>query len=199
MKTRLIVALGLFACGGSAVAQPPHKWYAGIDVGEALLDRRSEHSEQIRNADETAFSYSLMAGYRFSRYFALEAGYTDLGEFSASPDPSVDATATSRGFMLNTKVIWPVARHLELEFLAGGFWRYTDLSVSGSVNGASSDHGFASRLGFGASVPINDHFAFEFAWVNYIEFFDFDIQLEPDFEVFSEDVSAYSLGVRWTF
>jgi OOP family OmpA-OmpF porin len=186
MKRSLTVLLLAF-CSASAFAQQPGKWYAGLDIGQTTLDRSGTPAVSV---DDTAVSYAVLAGYRFSRFFALEAGYMDFGEFGIQ-----DSRSSSQGFMLNTRVIWPVARHFELDALLGGTWLSRDMSLGGSSFDAS---GFVPKLGIGFGVPVNEHLAFNFEWTQNLEW-DLGFQTDPDFELFTEDTSTYSLGVRWRF
>lgn len=198
MKRSHVIVLGWMLCAGSAFAQPPHKWYAGVDLGQAKLDRSSQ-SEQISAADETAMAYSLLAGYRFSRFFALEAGYSDLGEFSASPDPELgNVTSRSHGISLDMKIMWPIAKHFELELDIGNIWLKNDVSGSGGFLDTLEYSGSVPKFGIGFSVPVNERLAFDFAAVQYVNFFDM-LEFDSDLHLFTEDTSTYMLGVRWNF
>src|SRR3990170_8542390 len=67
-------------------------WYAGGSVGRAWADidgRRITRELQAAGFATTSISqdqrdtaFKLFSGYRFNKYFALEGGYFDLGEFS---------------------------------------------------------------------------------------------------------------------
>ena len=85
MRTRTVAALAalLFATT-AAFAQAPagtQKIYVGVQVGQSRLDREDFNESVVR--DDEATAYSLLVGYRFSRYFAMEAGYANLGEYTA--------------------------------------------------------------------------------------------------------------------
>ena len=188
MKRSLVVMLALAFCVPGAFARQPGKWYAGLDIGQAKLDRSGGAQSGL---DDTSVSYAVLAGYRFSRFFALEAGYTDFGDFSLQ-----DFKSSSQGFMINTRVIWPVAKHFELDAVLGGTWITRDISLSGV--GSSDANGFVPRVGLGFAIPVNDRLAFNFEWTQNVDW-DLGIETEPDLALFSDDTSMYSLGVRWRF
>jgi OOP family OmpA-OmpF porin len=89
-KTRIAAALSLALACGAAQAQigeprgDARGWYGGIDLGQgrARVDGLNDSRDTSLGAD---------AGYRFNRNFAVEGGYTRLGDFS----PSYNARALS--------------------------------------------------------------------------------------------------------
>jgi hypothetical protein len=188
MKRSLVTILALAMCSASAFSQQPGTWYAGLDIGQATLDRNGTNLAEL---DDTSVSYAVLAGYRFSRFFALEGGYTDFGDFSLQGTRS-----SSQGFMINTKGIWPIAKHFELEALLGGTFLSRDVSTSGGSSISAS--GFVPKVGIGFAVPVNERLAFNFGWTQNIDW-DIGIQTDPEFEVFTDDTSMYALGVRWSF
>jgi len=183
-----IALLAMSLCAGTTFAQDPAaagKWYVGADIGQAKLDRVGTGDS---SADDTSIAYDLFGGYRFSRFFALEAGYTDFGDFGLG-----DFRTSSRGFMINPRVIWPIAKHFELNFVAGGVWVKRDMSFDGFSADAS---GFVPKLALGFAVPVSERLAFSFEWTQYLEW---DLGFDDDFDVFTDDISTYSVGVRWRF
>jgi OOP family OmpA-OmpF porin len=109
--SRLLGVLGAVACaataGGSAVADDAG-WYVGANVGQARakIDERritdnlsaAGFSTTAFKSDDTHFGYKLFGGYQFVKYFALEAGYFDLGRFgfTANTSPPAGLTGTTR-------------------------------------------------------------------------------------------------------
>ena len=131
-KQSLALAAVLFMAAAATRAQVPgdHHWYAGLDVGQSNFDKGSGYS----NVDDSSTAYALRFGYRFSPHFALEGGYTDIGDFSAElrpicPNdppgacPVIYETTAIDGFLLNAVGIWPVTHHFELTASLGGILR----------------------------------------------------------------------------
>jgi len=187
MKRSILLVLGLMLFG-NAFAQQPRKWYAGLDIGQTQLNRGGGDGVDLSGLDDKSTSWSLLAGYRFSRFFALEAGYTDLGQFSDQ-----DFSSSSWGFMVNTRGILPIGKHFELDLLFGIVWMKRDLtfgSVSDDVSGTTG------KFGIGFAVPVNERLAFNFEYNQYL---DFALGFDDDFDLYVDDTTAYSLGVRWKF
>ena len=130
MKTgSMAVFVALIFAASGAFAQSPaatRKFYVGVQVGQSTLDRQS--SDLGANFDDHDVAYSLLAGYRFSRFYALELGYNDLGGFSAefpntcpaapSCPPDIGNTAL-KSLVLNNVLVWPIAEHFHLKGTIG--------------------------------------------------------------------------------
>lgn len=188
MKKTIIVALGLMFCAGSVFAQQPGKWYVGLDIGQTQLNRSGEEDVDLSGLDDKSASWALLAGYRFSRFFALEAGYIDLGEFGDQ-----DFSSSTRGIMVNARGILPLGKHFELDLLFGLVGMKRELtfgSVSDDVSGTTG------KVGIGFAVPVNERLAFNFEYSQYL---DFSLGFDDDFDLYVDDTSGYSLGVRWRF
>ncbi len=94
MKLAIVGTLGVVVLLG--IASPyamadDSGWYIGGNVGQS---RATIDNERITNGllaagftttgisdDETDLGYKLFGGYQFGKYFALEGGYFDLGQF----------------------------------------------------------------------------------------------------------------------
>ena len=129
----------------------------------------------------------LNAGYR-TQFIGFEAGYTDLGEFSDQ-----DSSSSTWGLMVNTRGILPIGKHFELDLLFGLVWMQRDLtfgSVSDDVSGTTG------KFGIGFAVPVNERLAFNFEYNQYL---DFALGFDDDFDLYVDDTTSYSLGVRWKF
>jgi len=144
---KAIAALAaLFCATTAAFPQAPadtQKIYVGVQFGQSRLDRENFHESVVR--DDEATAYSLLVGYRFSRYFALEAGYANLGEYTAEfplfcPGGSGCASdfgeTSIDGLVLNAIGIWPVSKHIHLKASLG--LNYHDLNASLSTPGSDT-------------------------------------------------------------
>lgn len=108
-----IVLLGTAACSGGAVASSDDDtfinpdwanttWYAGATLGQsrAAIDEQRIRASLIANgATVTGFStserdrgFSVFVGKQLNRYFAVEAGYFDLGKFGVNVTTSGNGT-----------------------------------------------------------------------------------------------------------
>lgn len=100
-RTLSLVALAVIA-SPSAVADS-QGWYVGGNVGQARADIDDERIARSLGAgftsideDDDDTGYKLFTGYQFSRYFALEVGLFELGEFGFTAN---SATGTLSGVM----------------------------------------------------------------------------------------------------
>lgn len=167
-------SLACVAClaASSALAQADNRnFYAGVDAGWSNLHDSGDFDVQAGVDDDQSITFSVKFGYRFNRYFSLEAGYTDLGEFDSTPSvvclaiyppgscPAFDASTSIDGVTLGAVGTWPVSRHFQLEASAAAIYREVEYSYGGASGGGSfSEKGTVWKLGFGVGVPINDRF-----------------------------------------
>ncbi len=151
----LVVICTAFLLGSSAHAG---KFQIGASVGEATLDAGVSGARV--DMDDTGFRVS--AAYRLFQFVAIEAGYTDLGEF----DETVDGTR----FMAKADLIsafavgiLPVSPRLELFGKVGAaMW-----DVSGSADDGSkpvSDNGTDLAYGVGVSYKFIERLSIRVEW-----------------------------------
>src|SRR5487761_2302035 len=104
------VALGLVAL--AAIASPlavadDTGWYGGGNVGQsrAKIDDARITSNLLGSGfatssisnDDSDTGYKLFGGYKFNKYFALEAGYFDLGKFGFAATTAAPNAGTLNG------------------------------------------------------------------------------------------------------
>jgi OOP family OmpA-OmpF porin len=153
----VFVALSLCA-GGPVLAQsvPDDKgFYTGAIAGAAAypsnpvleVGQYTFHSIDTREDD---MSWGFTGGYRFGRYFAIEAGYVDLGEGTARMVESSGAPVTTdlhlsaRGATLAAVVMFPM-RKWEPYLKTGLLFADVDLRLNGTERGIPfSLHGSSS-------------------------------------------------------
>jgi len=142
-------ALGSLA-GAGAVAQDTGYYYGGLSVGksQARID-----DERIRagllgaglgttslSLDERGTAFKIFGGYQFSRYFALEGGYFDLGRFGYNattfPTGTLDGQIKLRGFNLDLVGTLPISERFSVIGRVGAQIAKT----SDSFNGTGAVH-----------------------------------------------------------
>jgi hypothetical protein len=205
MILRQLAAGTLLLClAASSFAQDAprrHKWYVEADVGKSTLD----HDQGFTEIDDTSTSWALRVGYRFSRYFALEGAYLDLGSFSSTYETTsvvVEQEASYDGFLLNSRVYWPVARHFELNASAGLHYHKRDSSYASSSGYAydANDSNGGFSFGVGVAVPVNDRFEIALDYAQYLELAvpTFDFSGNPNLND-PADLYSITLGARFKF
>jgi OOP family OmpA-OmpF porin len=171
-KQLALVLLSLCPAGAFGQGSIGRDWYAGVDYGESRLDSDSLYSA---DRDDTSDTWSIRFGYRFTRYFALEAGYIDIGDFSESfAGPCMGcgggSTTSIDGLLVNAIGTWPVAEHFHLKGVLGATYRELNVSVVGSgFRNQWSEKTTIFSFGAGIAIPINERFEIDVDYTHYRE------------------------------
>lgn len=211
MNSRHIAALVFLASFWSAGAyaqghDAPSRWYVGLDYGESQLD--SDTSAGAIERDDSSDTFALRVGYRFTRYFALEAGYTDIGDFSATFSPSCGSgtcplyhsKSSIDGVLLNSLFTWPLAEHFQLKGALGMTYRELDASMT-TANSTSrwSDTETIFTFGAGIGIPISDRFEIDLDYTHYREI-GLGMSMNSSVGVIDNaESSQVTLGARFRF
>jgi hypothetical protein len=214
MKTaRLVLAtllgftLAQAAVSGGSTAPPAHKAYVAADVGNS----RSRGGFSGSETTEGSTGYDVRAGYQFSRYFALELGYVDLGSFDYEYRPTcipeaecdVDTHVEMRGPFVNAVGIFPLNDHWQLKARAGFFRLKISSTESGPGAPDVSPRFFNTNsgvsFGIAAAYRLNDNIDLELSWTHF-EQVDLGLSVGGDVSAFAEDTSTMTaIGVAYRF
>ena len=214
MKPTALALTGalLFTLGSGTRAQPApdRHFYAGIDIGQAELnpDHSEFHLGARRESKSTA--WKLRFGYQFSPRFALEAAYTDFGDYDGSamgifvPTAPVgalapgDYTTSAKGMELSAVGTWPLG---EVFYLGGavGIQRREFKSVFEATTAYQpgfrvTDGDVATQLGLGFGFKLTDTFDVGVNWVTARK-----LRGDTDYAENASDPSMFSLGLRARF
>lgn len=181
MKTKkslaLLGAVALTTLTNSSVFADDSGFYLGGNVGQsrARLNEQKIINDVIPAPIPHAFiddntidgGYKLFGGYQFNRYFALEGGYFDLGEFqfynSVGPAGTYNANMQVRGVNLDVVGYLPFTEKLSAFARLGVNYALTqDTFVSGAPNvigGKLSDRATFPKAGVGLEYKLNDSWA----------------------------------------
>lgn len=126
-KTAGLMSLLAFAVSGAASAQSVDSgWYVGANAGlsHARLDNKRIAGGLLAGGftttaisdDNRHFGYKVFGGYEFNKYFSLEGGYFDLGEFgflaSTMPAGTLSGATTLKGLNLDAVGSLPLTDNL---------------------------------------------------------------------------------------
>lgn len=174
---RTPASLGLLALAGiaSPLAAADSGWYTGANVG---LSRAHIHDRQIIDGllgdgyltpsyrdDEHDIGFKLFGGYQFGRYFALEGGYFNLGEFgfdaTTLPAGTLSGNIELHGVNLDAVGILPLGRRLSAFGRVGVNYAEAETSFSGTgaVNVLDPDRSQRAanyKFGFGLGYDFTD-------------------------------------------
>lgn len=229
MPLTRMTALGLFAVPLLLLAQPApaaiEGWYYGIsggqaqaalsqadldefgdfffdDVGAPLLSR----SSTLEDSDS---AWSLLFGYQFSPYFAVEGGYVDFGAYPYALTGTAAVTSgtvpaglgfefETKGFPVAVVGVLPLGYLFELQGRGGIFFSDTDATFSASLaNDSITDkvNGTGTELfyGVGLSMNLGDTWSIRADWQQFKDVGDEDLTTETDIDLISLSL-IYRLG-----
>src|SRR5690606_36186730 len=146
MLSRALSAALLGAAAFGAQAQDAG-WYAGAGAGQAYVD------EGAFDDEDTAFT--AFGGYQFNRWFALEAGYADLGKL----EPGAPGAALEADSAYFTAVgIVPFSVRFS-GYAKAGLHRWDVDTVLPGLSGTVDDSGTDPTYGLGLQYRFSDAFA----------------------------------------
>ena len=173
------------ACAVSAVAAAESGPYLGADLGWAY-SRDENVAWRVSPAtvltgtglNEHDIIWSLLAGYRFNRYFGVEAGYVDLGRFLTSLSGQ-SGTGTARGnsaFSVKGETVAVVGTlpfgKWDFSLKGGVLFADTRLTISGTNGTTRIDDRVSTTTGHifaGASLgyALDSHWRMQIGFADY--------------------------------
>lgn len=185
-----------FAQGLSGV--PDAGPYLGASIGHSKLDNETlDWLDDIgASTDDTDVSYKLFAGYQFSPYFAVEAGYVDFGSFTAKGANGADNANLKLGVEGFTAALvgkLPIQSGFSVYGKLGMIAWDADLSLNATIQGQSfrgtgGEDGTDPFYGIGTEYVVNQI-------VMRAELERYDIN--DSGEDFTIDMISGSLGYRF--
>jgi OOP family OmpA-OmpF porin len=164
MLSRALFAVLFGAAAFGAQAAEDHGFYAGVGAGQSFVDETGYDDE------DTAFS--AFGGYQFNRYFALEAGYADLGEL----EPDVAGTALEASSAYFTAVGTLPFTEKFSGYAKAGMQRWdVDTAIPG-LTGTRDDSGTDPTYGVGLQYRFTDTLALRGEYSRF-ELEDLDVDL----------------------
>jgi OOP family OmpA-OmpF porin len=147
---------GAMALTGPALAQDTG-FYAGFSLGQATADDACTGvSGPGVSCDDKDSAWKILGGYQFNRHFAVELGYTDLGEVSAS-GPGFSASIESSAFEVVAVGMMPIADKFSIYGKLGMYRGESDASgPGGSISESTTDltFGIGARYDFTRNLGV---------------------------------------------
>jgi OOP family OmpA-OmpF porin len=142
----LLTATILAACAGSAARADDSGWYIGGNAGlaKANIEERRIANELLDAGlttvdiyeDEEHFGYKLFTGYQFNRFFAMEGGFFDLGNFNMTaitlPAGTLSEEIKVRGLNLDLLLLLPFTEKFSAFLRGGGNYAESKVSFAGT-------------------------------------------------------------------
>jgi OmpA-OmpF porin, OOP family len=220
---RAVLGLGFFAATiNSASADEVSGWYFGLRGGQSQLDISKDALDETvvfafedagasvlsgsSSLDDSGTAWSLFGGYRLSQYFAVEAGYQDLGAASYRSSGTIGipgipaifpATASAdieaSGFTLAGVGSIPVGKSFDVHGRLGVLFADTEASLSVGVAGETGSESFSGSsqdvfYGVGAALHFGTNWSIS---LDYLMFKD----VGDEEETGEGDIDSLTLGV----
>ena len=212
MKKRiitLILASSLSIAHANSFESSPN-WYLGGFVGQSDYDVSlpDPNATPSVDFDHTDTAFKLIAGYEFNEYFAIEGGYTNLGELTLSynkefNDGTFSYSESSKlaaevdGFIVNLVGKLPITESTHLYAKVGSFsW---DVEASSSYRSVDTSFGTTNVFTDRETAKEDGSDVFYGIGVGYkIDNFTLKAEFEM-MESDDQDIDVISIGATYHF
>lgn len=190
MNKNILALVILSAMATPALAETSGSYYLATDLGRMAYGNSNPGGTDFSNPN----AFRISGGYRFSSAFALEGGYTAIGDSTQSSGSS-SATLKNSAVQLAAVGFYPVSDAVELFGKAGVSINSINASGTGSLSGLNVSHStsFRSMIGVGVQYNINPRFGVR---AQYEQFAPFTMSNNQSWKVRE---SMPSLGVVYKF
>jgi OOP family OmpA-OmpF porin len=183
MTRKLMMAALVLACAATfAHADEKH----GMFIGGAAGYGSQELSVSTENFQDNTTAWKGFVGYRFVRFFGVEAAYVDFGKASDTLNfggVDTDVTLKTKGGTAEVVGTIPLGSFLEIYGKAGYLWwnsKADDSTSSDSSNGNDPVYGAGAKLVFAKKAALR------------VEYEQFDIKD-------TKKVYLVTAGFEWRF
>lgn len=177
-----MTALMTVLAGAPVAAQAGDGFYIGASIGSARLDDEFDGLD----VDDDTVAYRFVGGWRLNRYFGLEAGYQNFGDFEQRviiDGVSRKATLSADGYTLGVTGSYPVTERVEI-FGRGG-WFFWDGNADVNDVSQATPEDTNPYFGAGVSYGFTRQFHVNADWTR--------------FELQDTHSDVYSVGLQYRF
>jgi hypothetical protein len=184
--------LAVAVCFAAPAIAGESRWYVEAKAGQSNLDADLGAPFEGWTLDDEVTSAGIEVGYTIHRYFAVQAGYRDLGSTPALPPPCtfceldenlfIPLDASISALSLAAVPRWPISERLSLYGKLGVFhWDAdVDFALDDSQVGNTSEEELLAAVGA------------HYGWPS-----GFGVLLE--YEVVTDLFDGANLGITWHF
>jgi len=163
----IVLALGASLFAGAALAQydAPRHFYAGASVAHSRAERWCVGAGGV-SCDDTSVAGKAFGGYQLDETFAIEAGYTYLGKFKASP-PGGSDEAKVQALEASVVATWLFGVRTAVFGRFGAY--YASVRETTSFAGSSSNNNVDLTFGAGVRYDLTPKLAVRAEWQRYLD------------------------------
>ena len=166
-------------------------WYAGLHLGQAKAkDACDGVSGAGISCDDNDTMFRILGGYQFNKNLAVELGYNDMGEVSASGG-GITANIESKIWELVAVGSWPFTPQFSAYGKLGMYRGETDFSTNAPGVGNESESNTDLTYGIGVRWDFTKNLGVRAEYQIYKDLGGGNIG--------ESDVDAMSVGVIWKF
>jgi OmpA-OmpF porin, OOP family len=203
----LALALAFISTSVCAQDRDERGWYGGLSVGRSRVYFNENNlalpfAATSVSKDENDTAYKLFAGYQLNRHFALEGGWTRLGEFSFTRTIIGDGSGIGKfkasGWFADALGILPLGSRFSLFGKLGGIYSATtkSLSTTGTASFAPSVDLNPTKRQLDYTWGIGASYALTRNWAGRLEYEMFKV---GDSSTGEFHVYVLSLGATYRF
>jgi OmpA-OmpF porin, OOP family len=187
----LSVALGLTA-PSVGMAQDAG-WYAGASIGQSKYDGFCTNLNPGVSCEDTDTALRVFGGFRINRHFAVELGYHQLGEATATAPSGSTLGFEATTFELLGLGIVPLGDRFSVYGKVGLYAGDTKVSANGFSTSPSRND---LTYGIGAQYDFTPNLGVRAEWQRYQDLGSFDLM---GVNLFEGDVDVMSIGLVYRF
>lgn len=166
-------------------------WYAGLHLGQAKAkDACDGVSGAGISCDDNDTMFRILGGYQFNKNLAVELGYNDMGEVSASGG-GITANIESKIWEVVAVGSWPFTPQFSAYGKLGMYRGETDFSTNAPGVGNESESNTDLTYGIGVRWDFTKNLGVRAEYQIYKDLGGGNIG--------ESDVDAMSVGVIWKF
>lgn len=177
LQTRKLFAaalLALISFSTSSMAQDSG-WYGGLGLGMSEIKGACDGiAGPGISCDEKDTAFKIFGGYQVNQNFAVEIGYTDLGEATASFAGFGSVSIAASGFEALAVGIAPINQQWSMYGKVGFFRWDVDTTDGTGLVGSASASGTDLTYGVGINYKLSKNAALRVEYQKYNDIGDFN-------------------------
>lgn len=159
----------LLAATQVAFSQDSRGAYMGGSIGQAAYKHTCDGAPAGITCDNSDTAARVFAGYQFTRSFAMEIGYHNLGTVAARGSGPAGVTETAELSAIDFAYVgsWPIANRFSLLARLGLYLGKVDAKASATGRNWKTSRNNDITFGAGVGYVLTEHAEFRFEWQHF--------------------------------